>query len=53
MSKPRDNRQKDLLQPPLDQIIDLSHPLVRLVREIDRTFLDSRFCSGCPSTAPR
>ena len=28
--KPRDDRQKDLLRPALDQIIDLGHPLVRL-----------------------
>ena len=47
MNKPRDSRQKDLLQPPLDQIIDLSHPLVRLAREIDWAFLDSRFCPVC------
>ena len=26
MSKPRDDRQKDLLRPPLDEIIDLGHP---------------------------
>ncbi|WP_396605014.1 hypothetical protein ACFLEY_01375 [Bradyrhizobium sp. YCK136] len=30
MSKPRDDRQKDLLLPALDQIIDMGHPLVRL-----------------------
>ena len=49
MSRPRDNRQKDLLQPPLDQIIDLGHPLARLAREIDWDFLDSRFSSVCRS----
>jgi hypothetical protein len=27
MSKPRDDRQKDLLLPALDQIIDMGHPL--------------------------
>ncbi len=47
MSKPRDNRQKDLLRPPLDQIIDLGHPLARLAREIDWDFLDGRFRSVC------
>jgi len=35
MSKPRDDRQKDLLRPALDQIIDMSHPLVRLAALID------------------
>ena len=47
MSKPRDNRQKDLLQPALEEIIDLGHPLVRLTREIDWEFLDGRFSSVC------
>ena len=47
MAKPRDNRQKDLLRPALEAIIDLGHPLVRLAREIDWTFLDSRFASVC------
>src|SRR3989440_6505020 len=47
MAKPRDNRQKDLLRPALEAIIDLGHPLVRLAREIDWTFLDNRFASVC------
>lgn len=47
MSKPRDDRQKDLLRPPLDRIIDLEHPLARLAREIDWDFLDRRFRSVC------
>ena len=47
MGKPRDERQKDLLRPPLDEIIDLSHPLARLAREIDWGFLDGRFSSVC------
>ncbi len=47
MSKPRDDRQKDLLRPPLDEIIDLGHPLARLAREIDWGFLDGRFSSVC------
>ena len=49
MAKPRDNRQKDLLRPALEDIIDLAHPLVRLAREIDWQFLDSRFASVCTS----
>jgi hypothetical protein len=29
MGKPRDDRQDDLFRPPLEQIIDLRHPLAR------------------------
>src|SRR5436853_3674989 len=47
MAKPRDDRQKDLLRPALEDIIDLGHPLARLGRAIDWTFLDSRFASVC------
>src|SRR5580693_7277400 len=47
MSKPRDDRQKDLLLPALDKIIDMSHPLVRLAALIDWGFLDGRFGSVC------
>lgn len=47
MAKPRDDRQKDLLRPALEAIIDLGHPLVRLAREIDWGFLDGRFASVC------
>ena len=47
MSKPCDERQRDLLQPALDQIIDMDHPLVRLRREIDWGFLDGRFSAVC------
>ena len=47
MSKPRDDRQKDLLLPALDQIIDMGHPLVRLAALIDWKFLDERFSSVC------
>ena len=50
MAKPRDDRQKDLLRPALEDIIDFGHPLARLAREIDWTFLDNRFASVC---APR
>ena len=47
MARPRDDRQKDLLRPALEEIIDLGHPLVRLAREIDWGFLDGRFASVC------
>jgi IS5 family transposase len=47
MGRPRDDRQKDLLQPALDQIIDMGHPLVRLAGEIDWGFLDGRFRTVC------
>ena len=47
VAKPRDNRQKDLLRPGLEDIIDLGHLLVRLAREIDWQFLDGRFSSVC------
>jgi IS5 family transposase len=30
MSQPRDDRQDDLFRPPLKEIINLCHPLVRL-----------------------
>jgi len=53
MAKPRDDRQKDLLRPALEAIIDLGHPLVRLACEIDWTFLDNRFSSVCaPGARP-
>ena len=52
MAKPRDNRQKDLLRPALEAIIDLGHPLVRLAREIDWTFLDNRFASVWEPVSP-
>src|SRR5215470_11569373 len=44
VARPRDDRQKDLLRPALEEIIDLGHPLVRLARAIDWGFLDQRFC---------
>jgi IS5 family transposase len=47
MGRPRDERQKDLLQPALDEIIDLKHPLVLLGDRIDWDFLDSRFGTVC------
>jgi IS5 family transposase len=49
VARPRDDRQKDLLRPALEEIIDLGHPLVRLAREIDWGFLDRRFaCTPGP-----
>jgi IS5 family transposase len=47
MAKPRDDRQKDLLKPALEEIIDLGHPLARLAREIDWGFLERRFAGVC------
>src|SRR5579872_7242005 len=47
MARPRDNRQSDLLQPQLDQIINLKHPLVLLAETIDWQFLDRQFASAC------
>ena len=41
MSRPRDDRQKDLLRPALEEIIDLGHPLVRLAsRSIGSSSMD-------------
>jgi len=34
-AKPRDDRQKDLLRPALEEVIDLGYPLVRLAGQID------------------
>jgi transposase, IS5 family len=42
MSRPRDDRQKELFRPALEQIIDMGHPLVRLAGKIDWDFLDRR-----------
>lgn len=47
MSKPRDDRHRDLFQPPLDQIIDMNHPLVRLRQEVNWGFVDKRFSAVC------
>lgn len=49
MGRPRDDRQKDLLQPALNRIIDLKHPLVLLGDRIDWDFLDGRFRTVCSS----
>src|SRR5215470_6412349 len=51
MSKPRDERQKDLFRPALERIIDMGHPLVRLGGEIDWGFLEQGFASVC-ATGP-
>jgi len=51
MSKPRDDRQKDLFRPSLEAIIDMGHPLVRLAAEIDWGFVDGRFASVCTAGA--
>jgi IS5 family transposase len=42
MSTLRDERQKDLVRPALDSIIDLHHPLVRLAQRIEWAFLERR-----------
>jgi transposase, IS5 family len=47
VARPREDRQKDLLRPALEAVINLGHPLVRLAREIDWGFLDRRFASVC------
>jgi IS5 family transposase len=47
VARPRDDRQKDLFRPALEEIINLDHPLVRLAREIDWGFLDQRFAGVC------
>ena len=49
MARPRDDRQKDLLRPALEAIIDLGHPLVRLAGEIDWGFS----ISALPASARR
>jgi IS5 family transposase len=48
MSKPHDERQRDLFRPALERIIDMGHPLVRLAEAIDWGFLERRFASVCP-----
>jgi hypothetical protein len=46
MSQPRHDRQDDLFRPPLEEIINLRHPLVRLAGEIDWDFLGEVECSN-------
>jgi IS5 family transposase len=38
MSRQRDDRQKDLLRPALEEIIDLGHPLAQLAEQTARSF---------------
>jgi hypothetical protein len=40
MAQPRDDRQKEVFRPALDQIIDMGHPLAGLAQNIDWDFLD-------------
>lgn len=47
MSQPRDDRQDDLFRSPLEAIINLRHPLVRIAAEINWDFLAKRFSSVC------
>src|ERR1700682_5409146 len=47
MSRPRDERHKELFRPALDRIIDLDHALARLAGLIDWDFLDMRFSAVC------
>lgn len=47
MSKPRDDRQNDLFRPPLEQVIDLRHPLARLAKRIDWPLVTARVASAC------
>jgi transposase, IS5 family len=47
MSKPRDERQKDLFRPALETIINLDHPLPLLAAKIDWSFIEQRFASVC------
>ena len=47
MGKPRDDRQKDLLRPSLDAIINPGRLPACLARAIDWEFLDGRFSSVC------
>jgi len=46
VSKPRDERQKDLFRPALEQIIDMGHPLVRLAHQIDWGVPGGTLCRG-------
>src|SRR5262249_37936752 len=39
----RDSGQADLLRSRLDAIIDMEHPLVKLARTVDWSFLEQRF----------
>jgi len=47
VAKPRDDRQKDLVRPVLEEIIDLGHPLVRLPARSIGGFSIGAFASVC------
>ncbi len=57
--KPRERResgQNDLFKARLDQIVDMSHPLVKLAAAIDWGFLEESFgavYNGGPGQSPR
>ncbi len=42
MAQPQDVRQKDLLRPALESIIDLRHPLPVLAGKIDWAFIEKQ-----------
>jgi IS5 family transposase len=47
--RPRERREtgeQDLFRSRLDQIIDMNHPLAKLGRTIDCSFLEGRFRRG-------
>lgn len=56
--RPRERREtgkQDLFRSRLDQIIDINHPLVKLARTIDWSFLEERFgavYTDCPGHPP-
>jgi hypothetical protein len=47
----RDSGQIDLLRSRLDAIIDMGHPLVKLSRTIDWSFLEQRLGARCTRTS--
>jgi hypothetical protein len=49
----RDTGQTDLLRSRLDAIIDMGHPLVKLSRTIDWSFLEQQFGAVRTSQAGR
>ena len=52
MSQLRDDRQDDLFRPPIEEIINFRHPLVRLAGQIDWDFLARRLWSAPPKADP-
>jgi hypothetical protein len=51
MAKPRDDRQKDLLRPALEPVIELGHPLARLAQRSIGGFSTGAF-RACARRAP-